>query len=80
MKTMFITRTEHVRPQILDAEVDDLVLALHDEFPALYVAEVAKADGKVAVVVKTLGDNVPAEAVARLDGWGQGWLTLELVK
>jgi hypothetical protein len=58
--------------------VHKLITALGREFPAFNTVALAEADSVAAIVVSGSGD-VPDEAWARLNGWGHGNLTLELV-
>lgn len=63
------------------AGLEELEHALHDEFPAFFVYEWTAADQVSAVVVSNASAEAPpVEAWNRLDGWGNGNLTLELVK
>lgn len=54
--------------------------ALRLEFPAFHVAQTVVCDRATAIVVDDSDAGAPVEAWNRLDGWGHGELTLELVK
>lgn len=75
---LYTVSTEHNDDQYRC--VAELELALEAEFPAFRVCERAYADARVALVVREVVNDVPAEAWERLDGWGAAGLTLELVR
>lgn len=60
------------------AAVGDLNTALKREFPAFSVYDYIAADRVIAIVVANVLP-VPDEAWEKLNGWGAGGLTLELV-
>jgi hypothetical protein len=62
------------------AAVSALNVALRREFPAFSVYDYTAADRVIAIVIKNVTDETPpVEAWNRLNGWGNGNLTLELV-
>lgn len=61
-----------------DAALEELSVALRKEFPAFIISEIVTADRVAAVVVQNFRE-APDEAWVKLNGWGNGNLTLELV-
>lgn len=68
-----------------DKDADELLealnIALRREFPAFFFSDTVKADRATAIVVEAMNVQYPPpdEAWNRLNGWGHGSLTLELV-
>lgn len=78
MRTLFTARIGHIARPKLDGAIDAMSAALAEQFPAYWVSESVKTDHHLAVVVESKHETFPRPM--HVDGWGHGWLTLELVK